>query len=254
MTRAPLSRWSQLRHATQARIALGTAGAGLPTEPLLDFQLAHANARDAVHRALDAEALRDALDMPAIGVISRAESRAVYLQRPDLGRRLSESGLQTIRALPAKGFDLAIIIADGLSATAVEKHAPHLVRALLPLLVNWTIAPIVIAHQARVALADEIGETLNAALSLILIGERPGLSSPDSLGAYLTWGPRVGRRDNERNCRSNIRPPHGLSYDDAASKLAWLLSHSRRIGLSGVSLKDDQPPPSETLASPKYIP
>lgn len=233
---------ARLRAATDARIGLGRAGAGLPTAAMLAFQSDHALARDAVHAPMDASALAAALEDEAVlEVSSRADSRAVYLQRPDLGRRLDADSVERLRAA-AQDCDLVIIIGDGLSARAAQTHAPAVVAALREQLAGWRIAPVILARQARVALGDEIGEHLGAAMSLMLIGERPGLSSPDSLGAYLTWGPRAGRADSERNCVSNIRPPRGLSYEAAAAKLAWLLRQARARALTGVGLKDDFDP------------
>ncbi|MDX3900206.1 MAG: ethanolamine ammonia-lyase subunit EutC [Sphingobium sp.] len=230
----------RLKLATQARIGLGNAGTGLPTTPMLDFQIAHARARDAVHAELSGERVADGLPAEPLYLASRAADRATYLQRPDLGRRLTPESRDRLDALENGPWDLVIVIADGLSATATAAHGAAVAAALLERLADWHIAPLCIARQARVALADEIGEVLGAALSVILIGERPGLSSPDSLGAYLTWGPRVGRIDSERNCVSNIRPPHGLSYDAAADKLVWLMRSARALRASGVTLKDEQ--------------
>lgn len=236
--------WHVLRRHTAARIALGRVGDGLPTQPLLDFQMAHARARDSVHMPFDAEAVAKALgdlDRPILTVRSAAPDRTVYLQRPDLGRRLAEG--EADRLTPHAGdHDLVLILADGLSARAVHDHGPATARALLDSLDDtWTVAPLVLAHQGRVALGDEIGAALGAAVSVILIGERPGLSSPDSLGAYLTWGPRSGRSNAERNCVSNIRPD-GLPPAAAAARLAHLLREARRLRLSGIRLKDDSPP------------
>lgn len=235
----------RLAALTQARVLLGRAGQAMPTRALLDFQLDHARARDAVHAPLATAGLAEAIGRPVIAVRSRAADRGAYLQRPDLGRQLQPDD----RALlPATGATLAIVVADGLSATAVQAHAASLVRAILARLPGWSVAPIVLATQARVALGDVIGEALGVELALVLIGERPGLSAPDSLGAYLTWQPRPGRRDSERNCVSNIRPPHGLSYDAAADTIVGLLQAARRRRLSGVGLKEDSlslPPPGD---------
>jgi ethanolamine ammonia-lyase small subunit len=223
-----------LRAATAARVALGRAGQGLPTAPMLAFQLAHARAQDAVHAGLDADQLRQALGWPAIVADSAAPDRAAYLQNPGLGRRLDPQAAP----LPRGDYDLAIVIADGLSAIAVQAHGPAVVEALAARLPDWRLAPFVIARQARVAIGDPIGEALGAKVVVVLIGERPGLSAADSLGAYLTWGPKPGRRDSERNCVSNIRWPGGLSPDQAADKIAWLLREAMRLGFSGVDLKD----------------
>jgi len=237
---APRDPWLSLSALTPARIALGRSGASLPTRAVLAFALDHARARDAVHTPFDGEAVAARLhDMGLSPIIvdSAAPDRATYLRRPDLGRRLApESAARLARGDP----DLAIVIGDGLSSAAVHAHAAPLVAALEPYVAKsgWRLAPIVLAHQARVALGDEIGERLGARMVVMLIGERPGLSSPDSLGAYLTFAPRVGRSDAERNCISNIRPG-GLSYDEAAFKIAWHVGEAMKLGLTGVGLKDD---------------
>jgi ethanolamine ammonia-lyase small subunit len=210
-----------------ARISLGRVGNSLPTKELLAFQLAHAKARDAVLNDLNCTFF--AVYEPLI-VHSSALNRAIYLRRPDLGRRVAEP-----QVLKRGDYDAVIILADGLSATAVHRHAGPVLDALLPLLEGWKLAPIVVAQQARVAIADEIGELLGARMSVILIGERPGLSSPDSLGAYLTWGPRVGRTDAERDCVSNIRE-EGLKPGLAARRIAMLMNAARGREISGVRL------------------
>lgn len=241
---SPLSRPLRrpIAEITQARIGIGRAGCGLTTSALLDFQLDHARARDAVHTELDIDTLLAAPAFDdAIVVDSEAPNRTAYLQDPSLGRRIDQR--MADRLVPGH-WNLAIVIGDGLSATAVHRHAPSTCGALVAALPGWRIAPPVLVRQARVAVADEIGAALGAELVVILLGERPGLSAADSLGAYLTYAPRVGRRDSERNCVSNIRPPHGLSYDQAARKLAWLLSEARSRHLSGVDLKDDSSAPS----------
>lgn len=232
--------WSVLRGATRARVALGRAGDGLPTARWLEFRAAHAAARDAVHTPLDPAAVRQALagagvDRELIEVRSAAPDRTTYLQRPDLGRRLADGTAPA----PAGECDLAVVIADGLSPRAVHDHAAGLVAALLERLSGWDVGPLVLAHQARVALGDPVGEALGAGIVVVVIGERPGLSSADSLGIYLTHGPRPGRADSERNCLSNIRPPHGLGYAQAADTLVALLTASRELGASGVVLKDE---------------
>jgi ethanolamine ammonia-lyase small subunit len=236
----PADAWAELRRHTPARIALGRAGASLPTHELLAFGAAHALARDAVHLALDLPALRAALPAgPVLTVASRAPDRASYLRRPDWGRRLDEASVQALREAAAPGgVDLAVVAGDGLSALAVQRQLPLLLAALAPLLAGLGLAPWVIATQARVALGDEIGERLGARAVLMLVGERPGLSSPDSLGAYLTHAPQVGRVDAERNCVSNIRP-EGLAPALAAARLNWLLREALRRRLSGIALKDD---------------
>lgn len=236
------SPWRDWRGATPARIALGRAGNALPTDEVLRFGLAHALARDAIHEALDLASLRLALPGglgDAVDVCSQASDRSVYLRRPDLGRRLSAPDADTLAALQAPPGDLCIVIGDGLSSIAVNRHAPPLLAALLPqLATDLRLAPLVVAQQARVALADEIAALVNARLVVILIGERPGLSSPDSLGAYLTHGPFQGRADADRNCVSNIRP-EGLPYGEAAFRLAWLIRQALHRGVTGIALKDD---------------
>ena len=233
MAEPPLA--ERLAGLTPARLQLGRAGAAVPTGAHLAFQLDHARARDAVHAQFEPAGLAEALGREVIEVRSQAADRTEYLRRPDLGRRVTEADL---RRLPSGEHDLAIVIADGLSATAVHAHAASLVLALLERLDNWNIAPIVVAHQARVAIGDPVGAALGAELTCVLIGERPGLSAPDSLGAYLTWHPREGLRDAERNCVSNIRPPHGLSYEQAAHTIARLLRAAQAGGLTGIGLKD----------------
>ena len=222
----------KLRDYTNARVGLGSVGHSMPTHALLDFNLDHARARDAVHRELGP------LPVEAIAVRSAARDRAEYLRRPDLGRRLSDAA----PALVAGGYDASLVIADGLSALAVERYALRTIEALHGRLKedDWKLAPLVIARQARVALGDEIGARLGARMVVMLIGERPGLSSPDSLGAYLTYAPRGGRTDAERNCISNIRD-QGLAPELAAYKLWFLMTESRRRKLSGVDLKEDAP-------------
>lgn len=239
----PNDTFRRLRLATQARIGLGRVGVGLPTRPLLDFQMAYAMARDAVHTELSDALVASGLALAPIRVASRAFDRTVYLQRPDLGRRLDDASAQRLESLTMQPCDAVIVIADGLSATAVHRHGAAIATALIDRLAGWRLAPVIVACQARVALADDIGQRLGAALSVILIGERPGLSAPDSLGAYITWQPRVGRMDSERNCVSNIRPPHGLPYATAADKIAWLMREARTLQLSGVDLKDGHDAP-----------
>ncbi|WP_434665714.1 ethanolamine ammonia-lyase subunit EutC [Paraburkholderia sp. A3BS-1L] len=247
--------WAGLKVFTNARIALGRAGNGLPTAPLLAFNLAHAQARDAVHQPLDVEALRrelEAAGFATVAVASAAPDREHYLRRPDLGRRLSDesrAALAEAGKASNAGPDIVFVVGDGLSALAAAKQALPLLQAVRERLNadaaaghGWRIGPMVVARQARVALGDEIGELLGAKLVAMLIGERPGLSSPDSLGVYLTWAPKVGCHDAMRNCISNVRP-EGLPYDGAAHKLHYLLTHARRLGLTGVGLKDDSDTP-----------
>ena len=241
-TAAPADPWAELRRHTPARIALGRAGSSLPTAEVLRFAAAHAQARDAVHIALDTEALsRDlaAMGLSPLTVRSRAPDRQTYLRRPDWGRRLGPADAECLQAAARGTVDLALVVGDGLSALAAQQHAAPLLAALLPLLApSFRLAPVVIATQARVALADEIGALLQARVALILLGERPGLSAPDSLGAYLTHAPQPGCSDAQRNCVSNIRPA-GLPPALAARRLAWLLHEALRRRVSGLALKDD---------------
>jgi ethanolamine ammonia-lyase small subunit len=234
--------WSALRQFTNARIALGRAGSSLPTAPLLAFNLSHAQARDAVHHPLDADVLHEQLranGFSTLDVHSAAPDREHYLRRPDLGRRLSDDSRTTLERSGIEPPEVVFVIADGLSAYAASKQSlPLLQEVVARLAKDWKIGPVVVARQARVALGDEIGETLRAKLVVMLIGERPGLSSPDSLGIYLTYAPKVGCSDAQRNCISNVRP-EGLNYAAAAHKLHYLLTHARRLGLTGVGLKDE---------------
>ena len=236
---------SKLRSLTPARIGIGRAGSGVPTAELLAFGLAHARARDAVHAQLDVEGMVSALgslNLPVQVVRSQAPDRQTYLRRPDLGRRLSNE--MHLHKTPKQ---TALAIVDGLSALAVERHAVPLIRALIALAPQrWAGAPAAIALQGRVALGDAIGERFGAQLVVVLIGERPGLSSPDSLGAYLTFAPRVGRTDAERNCVSNIRPA-GLSYEAAAQRIDWLAAAALARGLTGVGLKDESAGPWRSI-------
>jgi ethanolamine ammonia-lyase small subunit len=233
-----------LRSFTPARVALGRSGVSLPTKPLLDFTLAHARARDAVHAAFDVPGLISgitALGLAATEVSSRAADRGDYLRRPDLGRQLDAGSTAALADGASAPCQLAIVIGDGLSAAAVHAHAVALLQSLLPLLGESeavAIGHVVVASGARVALGDEIGAILGARILLMLIGERPGLSAPDSLGAYLTFGPKSGLTDAERNCVSNIRKA-GLSYDEAALKIAWLVREGLARQVTGVALKDE---------------
>ncbi|WP_338464344.1 ethanolamine ammonia-lyase subunit EutC [Franconibacter daqui] len=239
--------WDLLRQFTDARIALGRSGASLPTREVLKFGLAHAQARDAIHQPFDSEPLRgelEALGLETLTVHSAAADRDTYLHRPDLGRKLDEES----RALLARrkgNADLLLVIGDGLSSHAVHRQSVGLIRALLPYIetLGLTLAPVALAHQSRVALGDDIGEALGAKAVAILIGERPGLSSPDSLGVYLTWKPERSRIESERNCISNIRP-EGLPWEAAAFKLAWLLEQAFLRRLTGVKLKDESDNPA----------
>lgn len=234
--------WRGLKAFTNARIALGSTGVAAPLKEVLDFRLCHAHARDAVYSVLKTDELTSSLQqfqLPVISVNSLAKDRTVYLQRPDHGRKLNNGSIGKIEN-ESSSADVAIIIADGLSATAINEHAVPVLNKLIPLIrrSGFAIAPIVIASQARVALADEIGSLLNAKLSLILIGERPGLSSPDSMGAYITYRPSPGLTDESRNCVSNIRP-EGLTYELAAEKLARLIQASLQLKISGILLKEN---------------
>lgn len=230
----------ELRDFTMARVGLARAGNSMTTRDLLDFQLAHARARDAVHGSFDPSALATEVEadgLQAIVVASAAHSRAEYLRRPDLGRSLDPHSREKLRDIGGP-FDVIFIVADGLSPRAVQMQGAPLIRAIRERLDpgGWRLAPVVIAVQGRVALSDEIGEIAKASLAVMLIGERPGLSSFDSMGAYLTWSPRRGRTDAERNCVSNIRP-EGLSIGAAAELLLMLMMESRAKRLSGVALK-----------------
>jgi ethanolamine ammonia-lyase small subunit len=235
--------WAGLRRWTSARIALGRAGGSLPTRPLLEFRWAHARAMDAVEQPFDASAF--AAKCNGIGLHTVASDPVTYLQRPDLGRVLSEDSRQQLEAWAKNSprCDLVIVICDGLSALAVNRQASPLLEELLPKLADWQLAPLLVVRHGRVALQDQIGSIVGATIALTLIGERPGLVSPDSLGAYLVYGPQPGNTDANRNCVSNIRP-EGLKPVDAAAKLYYLLTESRRRQLSGVHLKDESALPS----------
>jgi ethanolamine ammonia-lyase small subunit len=243
--------WEALKSFTDARIALGRAGVSLPTTAHLAFQLAHAQARDAVHLPFDALGMQTSLQglgLPTLRLHSQATDRAMYLQRPDLGRRLDAASLQTLADWQAQqgatpGFDVAFVLVDGLSPLAIHQNAVALVSLMLRHLQadtnqHWTVAPLAVVAQGRVAVGDEVGAALRAKAVVVLIGERPGLSSPDSMGLYLTWAPQVGTTDAARNCISNVRPA-GLSVDAAAATLHRLLSQARLKQLTGVGLKDD---------------
>ena len=259
--------WRRLRQFTAARIGLGRSGVSLPTRELLAFQLAHAQARDAVHTPLDFEQLSQQLEaladeypvlnqQPPLRLHSEAIDRPTYLQRPDLGRSLDQASRVLLKQEQAAAadtaasnatdtaetaFDLAIVIADGLSATAIASNAAAFIGQLCQQLQadqrDWSLAPTTLVEQGRVAIGDDVGELLNARMVLMLIGERPGLSSPDSLGLYLTFAPQTGLTDARRNCISNVRP-QGLNYSEAASKALYLMQEAQRLQLSGVELKD----------------
>jgi ethanolamine ammonia-lyase small subunit len=253
MSDAPVL-WSDLRRLTAARVALGRVGNGQPTAAHLDFVEAHARARDAVWSSLDADTLAASLGMAMRSVASAAPDRRAYLLRPDLGRRLRAEDRAAL-AGDARPGSFAVVVADGLCASGVQAQAPALLAALLPGLrdAGWTVAPVVIARQARVALGDEVGEALGAAAVAVLIGERPGLTALDSVGIYLTWAPRRGRTDAERNCISNVRPG-GLGTAAAARKLLWLAAAARRLGATGVALKDEEPATLEAATPTPTLP
>lgn len=241
MVLAPPDPWRHLSEWTTARIALGRAGASTPTRAVLDFTMDHARARDAIHTPLQADELAKELEkrgLPSLRARSRASSRAEYLRRPDLGRLLEPECLPQLKNPHPATHLLTIVIADGLSALAPMRHAVPLIEVLQQGLSGWVLDAVVLATQARVALADQIGHARGAEATIILIGERPGLNSADSLGAYLTYRPHPGRTDAERNCVSNIRP-EGLSYAHAAFKLLYLLNGARTLTRSGVDLKDE---------------
>ncbi len=241
-----------MRRYTDARIGLGRAGVSLPTSELLAFQLAHAQARDAVHFPLDVDQLAIGLGSfehtAALGyplkLHSRADDRFIYLQRPDLGRQLSEPSKKQLRdqtSADAAQFDIAIVVADGLSSAAIQNHAApfldHFLRNMGVLNLKWKLAPLTVVQQGRVAVGDEVAAALNARMVVIVIGERPGLSSPDSLGIYLSFNPQRALSDAQRNCISNVRPA-GLSFEDASQRLLYLIREADRLKLSGVGLKD----------------
>lgn len=233
--------WTRLQSLTRARIALGRSGVSLPTREVLGFGLAHAQARDAVHQPLDVTTLDtqfQAAGFVTHTVESRAMDRSVYLRRPDWGRRLADESAARLRAVPGSPAKIVFLVADGLSSLATQRHSLPLIQALEPWFPDLRACPVVLATQARVALGDEVGELLGASMIVVLIGERPGLSSPDSLGIYLTGGPRVGLTDASRNCISNVRP-EGLDYPEAARKLAFLIAGAHQLGRTGVDLKDD---------------
>lgn len=236
--------WVSLRSFTNARIALGRTGVSVPVKEALQFKMAHAHARDAVFSHIEKEKIFTALQFfqqPVFFLHSKATDRHTYLQRPDLGRRLNEESVAKLTNFKSKGYDICITIADGLSSTAVNMHAMQLLVLLIPMLqeIKLTVAPFCIVEQGRVAIGDETASLLKTKISLILIGERPGLTAADSMGVYLTYNPGIGLTDESRNCVSNIRP-EGMNYDNAASKIFYLINESRRLQISGVSLKDNQ--------------
>lgn len=252
--------WTRLRKYTPARIALGRTGTSLPTKPHLEFQLAHARARNAVHHELDIAKLESELAGRSIDtriLHSAAESRSEYLQRPDKGRRLDEPSRQALVELAGQNekYDAVFVIGDGLSSFAIEENAiPFLDKILPPLKeLGWRLAPMIVVKEARVAVGDEVGELLSAGIVVVLIGERPGLSSPDSMGLYMTFNPKIGLTDEARNCISNVRHD-GLSYELSAHKLLYLMTEARKRGLSGVGLKDEaEAAPAPLIAKTKAV-
>ncbi|MCC9166550.1 ethanolamine ammonia-lyase subunit EutC [Pontibacter harenae] len=243
VSKATADPWDSLKAFTAARIALGRAGTSVPLKASLAFKMAHAHARDAVFSSLNLDLLLEELEqfqLPVHLLHSLATDRQEYLQRPDLGRRLHSASAALLSEEGQTFADVAIVLADGLSATAVNTHAVPLLQILLPALqkAGFKVASLTVVEQARVAVADEIGELLGAKLSLVFIGERPGLSSPDSLGAYFTYAPKLGTTDEGRNCISNIRP-EGLPYAFAAEKCLYLIKEALRRKLTGVALKDE---------------
>jgi len=232
--------WEKLKAFTDARIALGRAGGSLQTAELLSFRKDHSLAKDAVWTALDTPLLKDELkklNLPTLTLSSEAKDRETYIKRPDLGRKLSQESIDVIKNLNLPTFDISIGIGDGLSANAISIHAINFLTEFIPQISGFSLAPICLIKQARVAISDEIGELFSSKISIILIGERPGLSSPYSMGIYLTYNPKAGNTDEKRNCISNIRAG-GLPYFYAAGKLAFLTSEALRLKLSGVDLKD----------------
>jgi ethanolamine ammonia-lyase small subunit len=247
MSTVDLDPFARFRNATRARIGLGRAGDALPTSAILDFQLAHARARDAVHGQVDFIALaKELAPVPTIRIRSRAKDRTVYLARPDLGRQTNAADLPG----PGDRYDIAFIIADGLSAAAVEHHAVALFKACMKRLGGFSVAPVILGEQARVAFGDEAAAAFGAEVAIVLIGERPGLSVPDSLGAYITFRPQSGRRDSERNCISNIHAD-GLGYEVAADKIVWIVREALRLQLTGVDLKENAESATEALPRPE---
>ncbi len=250
--------WQYLKEFTKARIALGRCGSSIPTHELLDFRMAHAKAIDAVHIPLDCESIASRLESDfkekVLIVHSAAKGRSEYLKRPDLGRILSEESSDRIKSLPKKAeYDISVVIADGLSATAIEKNVIPFCGILIPeLKKQYSLAPIVIAQQGRVAIGDSVSELFHAKMVILLVGERPGLKSPDSMGIYMTYNPFYGITEDKRNCISNVRE-HGLSYPMASFKLLYLLEESFKRRISGVNLKDEQPLDSLGDADPKSL-
>ena len=233
--------WYKLKQYTNARIAMGRSGGSIPTNEVLKFRMAHSIAKDAINSVIDIPLLSNNLEqigLSSISVHSKVTDRTDYLLNPDKGKVLNNNSIIQLQKIAVKPVDLCIVIADGLSANAINFHSTNVIALLLPLLNGWRLSPIILAQQSRVALADPIGEILKARITLILIGERPGLSSPNSMGAYLTYQPLTGTTDEKRNCISNIQP-EGLPYEAAALKLSYLLHQMKTKQISGVELKDD---------------
>lgn len=238
--------WFNLRQFTQARIGQGRVGCAVPTSAHLDFQLAHARARDAVHQAWDIENFAESIThhgLQSLQLSTQVSNRVEYLQKPDLGRCLNQKSIDLLNSLPEQIIDVAVIVSNGLSSTAIHNHGLALLTTVIDAYKTSGIelSPIFLVPNARVALMDEIGERLKARLAVIVIGERPGLTAADSLGIYMTYAPKQGTTDASRNCMSNIRPPEGMSYSTAATKLLYLTQQALKRGLSGVKLKDDMP-------------
>lgn len=241
--------WTDLKQFTDARIAIGRTGCSILTDEYLKFSLAHARACDTIKMPFDRQMVRKRLEDMGLDVVfaeSAATNRDVFIRRPDLGRKLGEVSRERLKKMKYPGADVLIVIGDGLSSKAVHKQAVPLIRNFLPYMkeLGLSVGPIVLAKQSRVALGDDIAEVMNCGLVAMLIGERPGLSSPDSLGVYMTYKPYAGRLESERNCISNIRP-EGLSYERAAFKLAWLVETAYDRGISGTALKDKSDDPNE---------
>ena len=239
--------WVNLKQFTQARIAQGRAGCALTTQAALEFQMAHAKARDSVHQDWDIAALSqeiESLGLQSLVLQTAVKDRSQYLQRPDLGRQLDQSSIDTLQKYKTAHYDVVICLSNGLSSTAVSKHGLGLLQAIVARFqtMNLRLGPICLVANARVALSDAIANHLSSDVAVMMIGERPGLSADDSLGLYLTYQPRMDNTDANRNCISNIRPPEGLAYESAAQKLAYLIQNAYRLGYSGVMLKDDMQP------------
>lgn len=260
-----MDNWAHLRQLTQARIALGSAGSALPTAALTQFQIAHAEARDAVLQDWAVNTFMERLQLPAILLSTQVSDRRRYLQRPDLGRRLSDASRQTLGTLGETRRDVALILSNGLSTPAIEAHARMVLSHLLQGLreAKLTSTSLFLVPNGRVALSDEIGALTEARSAILLIGERPGLSAADSLGIYLTLFPSLGKTDADRNCISNVREPDGLDYSGAAAKTLYLLQKGFALGIGGVALKDDspegilptqQPPPNQLRPEPFELP